>query len=495
MASSSVNEAVGAIGESGERKWREKYARRLVVSDLLVLVWVIFGVQIAWFGLDTNDVSLRSRFGDLGLSYTVISVVILVAWMSILSIYGTRGYRVIGSGSQEYRLLADATLRVFGLLAIVAFLFKIDLARGYILIALPLGLVVLIFSRWMWRLWLGVQRANGQYSSRVLLVGSESSIVEIARELRRQPQSGYVVVGACVQNDIERSLISSAGIAVFGDFDHVLESLRSSGSDTVIVTSADALPATKVREISWGLEAGREHLVVAPSLVDVGGPRIHTRPVAGLPLIHVETPRYEGGKKFAKRAFDIFGSGALILALSPVLLTVAMVVRLSSAGPVLYRQERVGRNGQPFEMLKFRSMRVNADAELQGLLAAQGTSDSPLFKVRDDPRITPVGGFLRKHSVDEFPQLLNVFKGDMSLVGPRPQREGEVRLYDSAAKRRLIVQPGMTGLWQVSGRSSLSWEDAIRLDLYYVENWSLTSDILILWKTVRAVVSPGKDAF
>jgi lipopolysaccharide/colanic/teichoic acid biosynthesis glycosyltransferase len=216
--------------------------------------------------------------------------------------------------------------------------------------------------------------------------------------------------------------------------------------------------------------------------------------VAGLPLIHVETPRFEGGKHFAKRAFDIAGSSALIVALSPMLMALSMIVAASSAGPVFYKQDRVGLNGECFRMLKFRSMRMNADEELPALLKQQGRGDSPLFKVENDPRVTPIGRLLRRHSLDEFPQLLNVLLGHMSLVGPRPQREEEVALYDSAAHRRLLLKPGMSGLWQVGGRSSLSWEDSIRLDLYYVENWSITGDVVILWRTLKAVLRPGADA-
>jgi exopolysaccharide biosynthesis polyprenyl glycosylphosphotransferase len=249
-----------------------------------------------------------------------------------------------------------------------------------------------------------------------------------------------------------------------------------------------------IRELSWGLDGGRQHLIVAPSLTDIGGPRIHTRPVAGLPLIHVEMPRYEGRKLFTKRGFDIAGSAVLLLVLSPVLLVLAVVVALTSPGPVLYRQERIGLNGNPFHMLKFRSMKEDADAELAGLLAAQGRDNEPLFKVQNDPRVTPIGRVLRKHSLDEFPQLLNVLRGDMSLVGPRPQRDGEVALYDDAARRRLLLKPGMSGLWQIGGRSTLSWEDSIRLDLYYVENWSIVGDLVILWRTLKAVLAPGGEA-
>ncbi|WP_449372207.1 sugar transferase [Arthrobacter psychrolactophilus] len=217
--------------------------------------------------------------------------------------------------------------------------------------------------------------------------------------------------------------------------------------------------------------------------------RIHTQQVAGLPLIHVTTPKLEGGKRVAKRAFDLVGAGLLVIFLSPLFAVLAILTKLSSPGPIFYTQERVGVRGRTFNMIKFRSMIVNADAQLAGLLNAQGTADKPLFKVENDPRITPVGRVLRKYSLDELPQLFNVLLGNMSLVGPRPQRDGEVALYDDAAKRRLYVQPGMSGLWQVSGRSNLTWEESIRLDLYYVENWSLITDISILFKTAKAVVA------
>ncbi|WP_371743681.1 sugar transferase [Plantibacter sp. MCCC 1A11337] len=476
------------------RDWRRVYARRLAVTDAIVLIWIVFGTQLFWFDFDQETTSVGFDMTRVVVNYTVISITLIVAWLVTLRIFGTREYRVVGSGNAEYRLIADASIRLFGIIAIIAFLVKLDLARGYFLLAFPLGILVLLLSRWMWRQWLSVQRAHGRYASLVLLVGSADSAEHIAKELTRNMDAGYRVVGACVPTGKIGGTLGDTGIPVSGTVDTVLEALAATRADTVIITSSDELTPVRVRELSWSLEPGRQHLIVAPSLTDVGGPRIHTRPVAGLPLIHVETPRYEGRKRFSKRAFDILGSGLILLVASPILLVVALLVKFTSPGPVLYRQERIGLNGEPFNMLKFRSMRVNADAELAALLAQQGTSDRPLFKVQNDPRLTRVGATLRKFSLDEFPQLINVFRGDMSLVGPRPQREGEVALYDSAAKRRLIVQPGMTGLWQVSGRSALSWEDAIRLDLYYVENWSLTGDVIILWRTIRAVVAPGKEA-
>ena len=490
MLSDATNLESALIDPKSSADWPQRYAWRLLVTDTLVLIWVIFGVQIAWFGFSSANLAVGEASGQLAISYTAISLVILAAWSIILAVYGTRGLRAIGTGSQEYRLIADATLRLFELVAIVPFLFQVDLARGYILIAFPVGLVVLMFTRWMWRKWLHVQRARGTFTSKVLLVGSVASASHIARELNRRPDAGYTVIGACVPTSLVGDNLPGTDIPVFGNLEKVARALEVSGADTVIITSADELPPQRVRELSWSLEPGRQHLVVAPSLVDIGGPRIHTRPVAGLPLIHVETPRYEGSKRFAKRAFDLAASGFGILLASPLLLTIAVIVRLSTPGPVLFRQERIGYDGGPFYMLKFRSMVIDAEARLLDLATEDRVEgNTVMFKMRDDPRVTPIGRFLRRYSLDELPQLFNVFGGSMSLVGPRPPLAREVDLYEQHVHRRFLVKPGITGLWQVSGRSNLSWEDTVRLDLYYVENWSLTGDLVILWRTAKAVVA------
>lgn len=483
--------------------WRGSYARRLVITDLLVLIWVVMGVQIAWFGFGITAVDFTGNQDDLAFSYTAVSVLVIASWMVVLGIYGTRGYRVVGTGTAEYKLISDASIRLFGLVAIIAFLSKIDLARGYVLIAFPLGILVLIFSRWMWRQWLTAQRAKGTWSSIVVLVGTESSVVSLSRELARQPGTGYVVAGACISAGSSSAMVpglrsgsltgiptvTGSDIPILGTLDDVTDALALTGADTVIITTSEGLPPARLRQLSWQLEPGRHHLVVAPGLTDIGGPRIHMRPVAGLPLIHVETPRYEGAVAFTKRTFDVIGSAILLIILSPLLIAIAIAIMLSSPGPMFYRSERIGFQGTPFPMLKFRSMRFGAHLQLDELLAQQGTAGVPLFKVKDDPRITPLGRVLRRYSLDELPQLFNVLNGSMSLVGPRPQIAAEVALYDDAARRRLLLKPGVSGLWQVSGRSNLSWEDSIRLDLYYVENWSITGDIVILWRTARAVVT------
>jgi exopolysaccharide biosynthesis polyprenyl glycosylphosphotransferase len=469
--------------------WARSFARRLAVTDLVVIVWAVIGTQIAWFGTLNAELNVEKYTGGFGLNYTLVSLLLIVSWSAILAMFGTRDSRVIGTGNNEYKLLVDATIRLFGIVAIIAFLFQLDLARGYIVMALPIGSLALLASRWMWRQWLSAQRIRGLYSSRVLLVGSRVSVTAIARELRRLPEAGYLVVGACVPGDAIGDHLYGR-IPVSGNLDQLQTAMDATGADTIVVTSSDELPPERIRQLSWSLEPGRQHLVLAPSLTDVGGPRIHMRPVAGLPLIHVETPRYEGFKRFSKRAFDVVSSSLLILILSPVLLTAALGVRLSTPGGVLFKQDRVGLNGKHFRMLKFRSMVVDAEQRLSELNEVERTEgNSVMFKMKDDPRVTPIGGFLRRFSLDELPQLFNVLFGSMSLVGPRPPLEREVAVYEHHVHRRFLVKPGITGLWQVSGRSNLSWEDTVRLDLYYVENWSITGDLLILWRTARAVLA------
>lgn len=474
----------GSVGA----RWREAYTLRLWVTDTLILVWIVYGTQVAWLGLQPPRVP-----GPAEIDYWIFSAALVATWMLVLGLIESRSDKVVGTGMTEYVRVADASLRVFGAVAIVAFLFRVDLARGYLMLALPTGIVALVVGRWLWRQWLVAQRRMGLYNARVLLVGCEESVAQIARELARTAEAGYTVVGACVPATVGRT-VAGTGIPIVGDLESVLAALHSTAADTVAITGTDGLPPDRVKQISWALESGGQHLVLAPSIVDISGPRIRMRPVAGLPLIHVERPALSRGQRVAKRLFDIACSAALIVVLAPTLLVVAAAVKATSPGPALYRQNRIGRNGHSFHILKFRTMRVGADAELAALLATQGAADRPLFKVREDPRITPVGRFLRKYSIDEFPQLSNVLCGSMSLVGPRPQVGAEVALYSEAARRRLLIRPGMTGPWQVSGRSSLDWEDAVRLDLSYVENWSLVGDAAILAKTVKAVVSPGKSA-
>jgi exopolysaccharide biosynthesis polyprenyl glycosylphosphotransferase len=455
----------------------------------------VYAAQLGWLGSFGTPVSTREDSHVQGFSYTVMSAVLLLAWLWALGLTDSRGDRIVGAGSTEYRKVVDASFRVFGGVAIIAFLLRVDVARGYLLSSLPLGLVLLLVSRWAWRQWLIRQRRAGRYSARVVLVGSAGSVAQIADELGRAPESGYRVVAACLTSGSRNRHVPGTTIPVLGTIDDVEVVMAVSAADTVAITSTDDLPPLKVKQISWSLESGRQHLVLAPSIVDIAGPRIHTRPVAGLPLIHVETPQMSYGQRFMKRTTDIVGSALGLLAISPLMLVLAVLVTRSGPGPVLFRQTRVGLDGRTFQMLKFRSMVDRAEDLLPSLLDAERDSgNAVLFKMRNDPRVTPVGRVMRRFSLDELPQLFNVLVGKMSLVGPRPPLPSEVDTYDDHVHRRFLVKPGITGLWQVSGRSTLSWDETVRLDLSYVENYSLVGDLLILGRTVRAVAAPGETA-
>jgi exopolysaccharide biosynthesis polyprenyl glycosylphosphotransferase len=469
--------------------WATSYLRRLVYSDLLVVVCAVFGTQIAWVRVLSAMEGAPVPASGAQPNATAYSLAIVAAWMFLLWAFGSRDPRSVGTGLAEYGRVLSASLSTFGGLAIFVYLFDLQLARGYFLIALPAGLTALVLVRGAWRRWLCAQRRDGRFSSGVILVGTAVSVSHIARELARTPAAGYRVMGACVPWEQASSDDLGEEIRLVGEFDDLVPALEATGADTVVITSSDELTPQRVRELSWQLEPGRQHLIVAPSLIDIGGPRIHTRPVAGLPLIHVETPRYVGGRLLGKRLLDTIAAALLIALLSPLLLAVAVAVKLTSPGPVFFFQPRIGKNGRCFAMLKFRSMVPDAEERLAALRAEADAGNGVLFKLRDDPRVTPIGRVLRRYSIDELPQLFNVLRGHMSLVGPRPPLHSEVQEYERHVRRRFLVKPGITGPWQVGGRSNLSWEESVRLDLYYVENWTLTGDLIILFRTARAVLA------
>jgi exopolysaccharide biosynthesis polyprenyl glycosylphosphotransferase len=468
------------------RDWRSRYSRRLLLLDAAVITWAVAGAYIVRFGYTDSPV-----VADSDVTYLAVALLLGGAWWLMLILWGSRDTRVLGAGTEEYKRVVGASAWLFGIVAVVSYAFRIDTARGFVGLAFPAGALGLLVARWLVRQHLSLDRRLGRSSSRVLIIGGPHSARHLLQSLSSVPAAGYDPVAVHLPgarpapgNEWDFA-VPVTGVS--SDLPALLTAVETSQADTVAISAGALLTPAILRRLGWELAARDVGMILAPALTDIAGPRIHTQPVAGLPLIHVSTPKLAGGKKLTKRAFDVLVSGLLLLALSPVLLTVAVLVRASSRGPIFYAQERIGLNGSTFKMLKFRSMMVDADLQLHALLAAQGSADKPLFKIENDPRITNVGRFLRKYSLDELPQLINVFTGSMSLVGPRPQREGEVALYDDAAHRRLYVSPGMSGLWQVSGRSNLTWEESIRLDLYYVENWSLFGDVVILLKTFRAV--------
>ena len=468
--------------------WQAAYARRLFWTDGVVVALAVLLAHVVRFG--HQDLLTMGPVSTL--NYTLISGSLIVAWLVILRVFRTRSRRVIGCGYDEYQRVVSATLRLFGFVAIVALVFQMELARGYLAIALPVGLVGLLLTRWMWRKDLARRRSRGEYATSVLVVGGARAVKHMASSFERRSRDGYRVVGVCVPRSSgvagEAIDVDGRPVPIFGDEHSVVEALVASGADTVAVTATETLGPEGIKDLVWKLEPHNADLVVATGVVDVSSPRIEMRPVAGLPLIHVEKPSYHGAKRSGKRMFDLWFSSLALLALTPVFALVALAIKLDSTGPVFYRSERIGLDGEPFGMIKFRSMVTDAD-KLVDTLIARNEGAGLLFKMREDPRVTRVGRVLRRFSIDELPQFLNVIRGEMSVVGPRPPLRREVENYDGRVKRRLLVRPGVTGLWQVSGRSDLSWDESVRLDLSYVENWSMVTDVLIIGKTVKAVVA------
>jgi exopolysaccharide biosynthesis polyprenyl glycosylphosphotransferase len=353
--------------------------------------------------------------------------------------------------------------------------------------------VVTGLNHYLARQWLSARRIGGLCSQRVLIVGLEHQVADLVRHLRRAGYAGLSVVGACVAGGIEKVDVDGVPVQVVGSPTEVVEALNETRAHVVAVADHESLSRGGLRRLGWQLEGTGVDLLVAPSVIDVAGPRIAVRPVAGLPLLHVEEPHLTGITRVAKRACEQITAALVLLVLSPLLLAIAVAVRVTSRGPALFTQVRIGQGGNPFTLYKFRTMRTTAEDELIDL-TDRNDVDGPLFKMRDDPRRTRVGRWLRRFSLDELPQLGNVLAGHMSIVGPRPPLPSEAEKYSAEVRRRLLVKPGITGLWQVSGRSDLAWPEATRLDLYYVENWSPGLDLVILAKTVSAVLR-GRGAY
>ncbi len=479
---------VHASGVSTRRAWQRIYVRRLIVTDSLVVVLAVTLAHVVRFG--QGDMLVNAVVAEW--NYVVISICLAAMWIAFLAAFRTRSRRVIGSGYDEYQRIVSATFRMFGLVAIIALVFRLEIARGYLAIAFPAGLLGLLLGRWVWRKVVAAERGRGEFQTSVLVVGGARSVRLMVETFERNSTDGYRVAGVCVPRyaGIQGDHLEIGGkrIPVYGDEHSIVDAFGASGADTVAVAATETLGHDGIRDLLWEMDPHDADLVVATGVVDVSAPRLDMRPVAGLPLIHVEKPSYHGAKRSGKRAFDLVFALTALLLLAPVFALVAVAVKLDSRGPVFYRSERIGLDGKPFGMIKFRSMVTGADRQVASLMKSNEGAGL-LFKMREDPRVTKVGKVLRRFSIDELPQFLNVVRGEMSVVGSRPPLRREVENYDGRVQRRLLVRPGVTGLWQVSGRSDLSWDESVRLDLSYVENWSMVSDVLIIARTVKAVVA------
>lgn len=459
--------------------WHRRSRIHLILVDTLAAGLAVAAAHLLAIGptLSATVSGTEGRPTTIPLPYGAVSVLAVLLWVGALTLIRSRSWTILGSGVEEFRKVAAASFWYFGLVAVICYATKVELGRMYFALALPLGVGLLLAGRLFYRHLLNRQRRGGAMASPVLVVGSAASGQTLARRIETKPQSGLKVVDTLHGPDGTAPTV-----------DAVVDRAGELGVAAVVLSPSAHFEAHEVSELRWSLEKIGADLVLAPSLTGISGPRVHSRMVEGMPLLFVEGAQYSGGMRWVKGLVDITASAVGLLLISPVLIFVAALIKTTSPGPVFYRQERVGQHGESFRIWKFRSMRQDADKHLMALLEASGSADQPLFKPVNDPRVTRVGAFIRKWSIDELPQLFNVLTGDMSLVGPRPQVPAEVALYEGPAGRRLMSKPGMTGLWQVSGRSDLSWEAAVALDLYYVENWSLVLDASILARTVGAVV-------
>ncbi|WAC58015.1 sugar transferase [Gordonia sp. SL306] len=467
------------------RAWVPGFVTAIALTDVAVISAAVVVAQLLRFGsgLDTDS------FGGVHGDPVVVMTLLIAAWVISLRAHQSLDRRILGVGTEEYSRVTTACLSVFGVLAILVLVLNLEVSRGYFALALPLGTVGLLVSRWVWRRQLSRQRSRGIGLERLLLVGEHMSVASVTDRLNFAPEQPFTVVGACTTNtDPHESWVGSSRVPVYGGLDDVAAAVAATDATTVAVTSPDAFGHRAMQDLSWDLHLMDVDLLVAPGVADVAGPRMMVRPVAGLPLLHIGRPSYAGANRFRKALLDRVGGALIVFALAPLLMGIALAIKVDTRGPVWHRSDRLGVNNRPFRMWKFRSMVPDAEA-LMADLVDRNEGNGPLFKIHDDPRVTPVGRVIRRYSLDELPQLFNVLSGSMSLVGPRPPLPSEAATYDGRVARRMLVKPGMTGLWQVSGRSNLSWEESVRLDVSYVENWSIMQDAVILWRTFRAVVS------
>jgi exopolysaccharide biosynthesis polyprenyl glycosylphosphotransferase len=414
------------------------------------------------------------------------ALLLVLVWPALLTTSGAYAERRLGAGADEFRRVLLAGLFALALVSTVVALFALPGLRAFVLVCAPLGTCLALASRLLLRHRLHVARRRGEMTKEVVVVGREIAVVDLVRRLRRDPAAGLTVVGACVPNPRSAGLLARENVPVLAGMADAVAALERVRADAVVVASTSETAGQYLRDLSWRLEGTNIEILVAPGLVEVAPERMQVRPTTTFPLIHVREPEFRGLRRVVKSIFDRSLAAVLLFLGAPMFLVIAIAVRFTSAGPVFYKHRRVGMRGQAFELLKFRSMMTNAPTD-EDLMALNEGNDVQ-FKMRRDPRVTKVGALLRRSSLDELPQLINVLRGDMSIVGPRPHVTREVEQYGPEMHRRLLVKPGITGLWQVSGRSNLSWDESVELDVRYVENWSLALDLRILWRTGRAVL-------
>lgn len=463
--------------------WARRYVAALVGADLAA---ALISTLVCWI-VRPNTERRSVLVLDWHIHYWMLALVVTPIWLAALASGGAYRRRHASQGLADYRLPAVTALRLAGAISILSFAFHTSLSRLLVVVYFPVLLGTSLVLRCACRQALSALRRRGLALRRLLLVGDAACVAKFARYLR-SPAYGYQLVGACIPGDASFVGRGHDRLDVVGPPDSVIEAAQRRDVDTVLIVGHPGFEETTLQEITWRIERSGRTLLVGPDVVELAGPRISPATIGRLPLLHIGDPLIGVHRQTIKAAYERTLGLLLVVLLSPVFALVALAILIDSGRPIFYRQERVGFRKKPFTIVKFRTMVLAAEA-MQEALRESNDHDGGLFKIRDDPRVTRVGRWLRRCSLDELPQLLNVVKGDMVLIGPRPVLPAEARFFGEAAQRRFLARPGLTGLWQVSGRSDIPWEEAVRLDLYYVENWSPWMDLMIVWRTLGVVVS------
>ncbi|WP_307131007.1 sugar transferase [Streptomyces aurantiacus] len=464
--------------------WEQRYRRTVIMSDMVATAFVVASIG-NFFGA-RDAANWHEKWGILAFGTELLV-------LGALAVSRSWAPAVLGQGAEEFRRLGRAVFTATVVLALGGIALTSRNIKLWIFVAIPAIALVTMTGRYVLRLRLHKQRKEGRCLRPVLAAGSPATVRDLIARTRKFPHLGWRVEAVCTTDGLGLDGDHLDGVPVVGRLTDVAGHVQRDGYRVVAVTTDPHWSPHRLQRLAWNLEGSDAEMVVAPVLMEVAGPRLHVDAVLGIPLLRVSMPTFSGGRRAVKEVVDRMGAAVLLLLFTPLMVSVALLVLMSSRGGAFYRQRRVGKDGREFTILKFRTMVTGADLA-RAALADRNEGAGLLFKLRRDPRVTRVGAVLRRYSLDELPQLFNVLTGSMSLVGPRPPLPEESAAYGPDIRRRLLVKPGLTGLWQISGRSDLSWEEAIRLDLRYVEDWSLALDTVILWKTLRAVLY-GQGAY
>ncbi|WP_406302350.1 sugar transferase [Streptomyces sp. NBC_00885] len=464
--------------------WEQRYRRAVITSDTVVTALVVAAIG-SFFGVrDAANWHEKWRILAFGTELLVLGA---------LAVSRSWAPAVLGQGAEEFRRLGRSLFTAAVVLALGGIALTSRNIKLWIFVALPAIALITMTERYLLRLWLHKQRNEGRCLRPVLAAGSPATVRDLINRTRKFPHLGWRVEAVCTPDSLGLDGDQLDGVPVVGRLADVAGHVRRDGYRVVAVTPDPHWSPDRLQRLAWNLEGSDAEMVVAPVLMEVAGPRLHVDAVLGIPLLRVSMPIFSGGRRAVKEVVDRMGAAVLLMLFAPLMVLVGLLVLVDSRGGVIYRQRRVGKDGREFTIVKFRTMVAGAD-RARSELADSNEGAGLLFKLRRDPRVTRVGAMLRRYSLDELPQLFNVLSGSMSLVGPRPPLPEESAAYGPDIRRRLLVKPGLTGLWQISGRSDLPWEEAVRLDLRYVEDWSLALDTVILWKTLRAVLQ-GQGAY